>query len=284
MAASTTNERRSQVLVGDLPEDFLRIDGSSPHQRQVDVDYQTAQLLQAQQAGFSVVGTNMARLSITIIQARLTKNYGLTKMDPYCRIRVGHSVFETQTSHNGAKSPRWNKTIHCYLPAGVDSVYLEIFDERAFTMDDRVAWGHITIPQRVFEGETVDDWYPLNGKQGDGKEGAVNIVLTYTEMAPQPVAQPQVVYTTNAAPVVMVPGAPVVYPQMQAVPVQGVPMQGVPVQQQQMPPQGPMFTDEDVTQVKDMFPDVDEDVIKSILEVNHGDKDRTINHLLQMNS
>jgi len=47
-------------------------------------------------------------------------------------------------------------------------------------MDDRVAWGHITIPQRVFEGETVDDWYPLNGKQGDGKEGAVNIVLTYT--------------------------------------------------------------------------------------------------------
>jgi len=45
-------------------------------------------------------------------------------------------------------------------------------------------------------------------------------------MAPQPVAQPQVVYTTNAAPVVMVPGAPVVYPQMQAVPVQGVPMQG----------------------------------------------------------
>ena len=52
--------------------------------------------------------------------------------------------------------------------------------KRAFTMDDRVAWGHITIPQRVFEGETVDDWYPLNGKQGDGKEGAVNIVLTYT--------------------------------------------------------------------------------------------------------
>ena len=29
----------------------------------------------------------------------------------------------------------------------------------------------LNIPERVIQGETVDDWYPLSGKQGDLAEG-----------------------------------------------------------------------------------------------------------------
>lgn len=54
-----------------------------------------------------------------------------------------------------------------------------IYVQRSFTMDDRVAWTHVTIPERAMNGETVDDWYPLSGKLGDEKEGTINLVLSF---------------------------------------------------------------------------------------------------------
>lgn len=101
-------------------------------------------------------------------------------MDPYVRIRVGHFVYETQTDPNGGKNPRWNRVIHSQLPSGVHSVYVEIYDECSFKMDELIAWTEVKISEPVLRGETQENWHALSGKQGEGVEGMLDLVLSFT--------------------------------------------------------------------------------------------------------
>lgn len=101
-------------------------------------------------------------------------------MDPYARIRVGHFVYETQTDPNGGKTPRWNRVIHSQLPSGVNTIFVEIYDECSFKMDELIAWTEIKIPESVLRGETHEEWYSLSGKQGDHVEGMIDVVMSFT--------------------------------------------------------------------------------------------------------
>jgi len=285
-------DRKKQVVIGELPAEFLRLDAqtSSNMPSQVFLDEQAARNLHNQLntgvatspgyfAGGFVPPNSRGRLSITLVQARLTKNYGFVKMDPYCRIRVGNTVFETPTDAGGGKNPNWNRTVHCYLPQGIDSIYLEIFDERAFSTDERIAWNHITIPPAVFNSDTIDDWYSLSGQQGDAKEGMINLVMTlYPITAPHvayiPMSQPVV----QQQPVVVIPGAAAAAAGIPAGLPPGI-YQTTPFPQQQVP-QGPLYTEEDIKELQDMFPNMDVEVIKSIMEEKRGNKDATVNALL----
>lgn len=271
------NTHRGPAMIGDLPDDFLRSDRQLNQSQDEEASRRVAEDLAAQDtrrlpvtagnpaqlpAGAAPQYVTVGRLSITVVQARLAKSYSmlnLTKMDPYCRIRVGHTVLETETCHNGAKEPKWGKTFYATLPRGVDSFSVEIFDEKSFTADERIAWAVLNIPERVIQGETVDDWYPLSGKQGDLAEGQVNLITSY-----QKYQQP--VYTGQNQFLVPQAGSPplIMQPQMASVPRQ------------------PMFTEEDVNQIAEMFPSMEKDVIKSIMTANNGHKENAISQILQM--
>uniref|UniRef100_A0A914R685 C2 domain-containing protein n=1 Tax=Parascaris equorum TaxID=6256 RepID=A0A914R685_PAREQ len=133
-----------QLLLGELPPDFLRLALPVAPAGVQQVVARAAvpvvitdpalaaqhNLIQAQHAFYSFVPPNTrGRISITVVEAKLAKNYGIIRMDPYCRIRVGNAVFETQVHAKGGKAPRWDYIMNAYLPHGVESIYLQIYDE-----------------------------------------------------------------------------------------------------------------------------------------------------------
>ncbi|XP_011297983.1 toll-interacting protein B-like isoform X1 [Fopius arisanus] len=274
------DEWKKRAFLGPLPPNFLRLEEHlTPQEQQEAADQQAALALQQLQGMSTAAAPGLGRLSITIAQAKLVKNYGMTRMDPYVRLRVGHAIYETQTATNGGKNPHWNKVIQCWLPAGVDRIYVEIYDECSFTMDELIAWGHIEIPPQVIQrGETHEDWYMLSGKQGDNQEGMIDLVFSYTVKTK---CQPYVA----GPPMVMVPNATsnLMFGMQGYSPVNVY--TAPPVAAAQQPPvlaSARPEAETELQQIAEMFPNVDKEVIKSVYDANNGKKDTTINSLLQM--
>ena len=48
------------------------------------------------------------------------------------------------------------------------------------TLDDRIAWAHYEFTDELLNGETVEEWITLSGKQGDDKEGVINVILSFS--------------------------------------------------------------------------------------------------------
>ncbi|XP_030380211.1 toll-interacting protein B-like [Scaptodrosophila lebanonensis] len=272
MAAITSiesvSDRWKQARVGELSQDFLRIGSADPSQNAASVQPTPA----AANANWNpypaqcLVPSHYGRLLITCVQAKLSRNYGITRMDPYVRIRVGNFVYETQTSQNGGKNPYWNRAIQCQLTAGIEIIHIEIYDECSFKMDELIAWADVPIPETLFQGKTHEGTYALSGKQGEGQEGSIDIVLSYSlQPFTYPIAGTSFLVGSNARPIVLTP------------------VHQANMYQQAPPPQPIALSNEDFLQVREMFPNMDEQVVRTIFEANNGNKATTINCLLQLN-
>ena len=58
-------------------------------------------------------------------------------------------------------------------------VYMFVI-QRVVTLDDRIAWAHYEFTDELLNGDTVEEWINLSGKQGDDKEGVINVILSFT--------------------------------------------------------------------------------------------------------
>lgn len=93
------------IFLGPLPDNFLRVDVVGGDQfNQLQLDEELAASLQQrydQQARSRRTWTAQyrAQLVITFVEAKLVKNYGIINMNPYIRLRVGHTIFETKTKY-----------------------------------------------------------------------------------------------------------------------------------------------------------------------------------------
>ncbi|GBM39792.1 Toll-interacting protein [Araneus ventricosus] len=268
-------ERRKQVMLGELPDDFLRVTPLTSEQ-QLSLDEQAAIALQHQ---FTVASSVSGRLTITIVEAKLNKNYGLTRMDPYVRLRVGNTIFETNTNYNGARNPRWNKNFNSFFIAQEKTIYIEIFDECAFSLDEKIAYGSYDIPKNVLQGETLNVWVELSGKLGEKKEGTINLVITC-----QPIPSGNLIYHPKSL-VTIVPFGP--FSDEEGVvsdrPVSHVNDQSRSevdfVESEEMTKK---MTEEDLRQVMEMFPNIEEVYIRAVMESNGENKAHTVNTLLEL--
>ena len=106
---------------------------------------------------------------------------------------------------------------------GTKTIDVEIYDECTFTNDAMVAHSTLPLPEDVFKHVVVDEWFPLSGQEGHEKEGVLHLILSL-----QPIRQ------THGPP--MVTSA-----------------------QGQAQPKIP--TDEQLTDLNKMFPNLDKDII-----------------------
>jgi len=167
--------------------------------------------------------------------------------------------------------PKWNKTINCFLMVGARSIDVEIYDECTFSPDALIAHTSVPITESLLtKGEMVDDWWPLSGQEGEEKEGILHLILSLQPLPPGSAVR---IPAGGVAPS-LTGGPPLAYTPTH-----------IPVAQPQPKPQPPpQLVGEELEEFCKMFPAIDRAVIQAVFVENQGNKETTVNSLLQMGS
>lgn len=291
-SVSESDDIRTKAYVPkSLPKDFLRV---MLNEQQVNetTDEELARRLQfgltkgAQRMQKPAMNNinYLGRLQIDIVEAVLNKNYGLVKMDPYVKMTIATKNFETATDYSGAKNPRWNKSILCYIPKNVDNIKFEIYDEKSFTDDELIAVVKFPLPESLFKSGLVDEWLPLSGKLGEQKEGSIRIRLSFMPIDKVMESEQNYYRPNNSPNMNEIPGLYSYPPQQQMQPqIQNIDEdlnRALQISASELAKSS--NSEVDLKNLKDMFPDFEFEVIKSLLEANKGNKEATIESILEM--
>eukprot|EP01147_Barroeca_monosierra_P004529 gene4529-6743_t len=255
--ATSIQRTGRDVILGELPEDFLRLvqwrpiphapqnSQSAPYPRAVDAPVDLNSL-----HGF---------LRITLIKAKLAKNYGILSMDPYVLFSIGPYQCRSKVVGKGGTDPRWNESLSLPVLPGFSTLSVQIYDMKTLTEDKEIAWAEVDLSE-ITENQPQEKWHNLSGKQGDGKEGAIHLHIRFERSyAAPPIALPQ-----HYPPLAMLPQ----HPARMAVP--------------QPIPHTPTADPKLIKQMKDMFPEMSDDVLREVLIATNGNLDMAITKLLDM--
>ena len=261
-----------------LPDDFLRT-ASNNDQLTADAEFarqlqeeenrqrmsaQAAQPNNQRQTGQRQPGPNdsvgtrtITRLNITVCEAKIVKSStllpGMIKMDPYARVRVGHSMYSTQTHAGGDLNPIWDRQIVATLPVGIGEIFVELFDEKTFQEDKRIAFAVIQLPDEILQNrQTVTKWFKLSDADREGQAGEVKLVMSITEYRENIIIRNGGIDPNDMSPAMANLPPPV------------------------------QISDGDVQMIKEMFPQIDGETIRSVLVQKGGDKEAAISTFLSM--
>jgi toll-interacting protein len=283
-------EYRSRVMLGDLPQDFLRVQ-FLPAQVHDPAAYGMRQGYAPMPQQLHQNPNFLGYFTLTIAEAKLVKNsgiLGIIKMDPYVSFRIGHVAYETPIATGGGKNPQWKASYRINLFKGMDRIHLEVYDQRNFTEDSFIGECEIIIPREVMEGETRQHWYPLMGRQANASENQGDILVIMSFTSTRATNQPSAASSTST---------PVANPNGNAnsstdANASSLPFQSTNITEQQQPvpqhspsaipkPPPPPYSPEDVQTIEEMFPSIDRRIITELLDKHGGNKDLVVNHLLQ---
>jgi len=122
-------------------------------------------------------------------------------------------------------------------------------------------------------------------KQGDGKEGQILLVFSFMPTpagAIAPAIGPNMAFIPTGNIALAYPGGVPTSKKQPQVYQSNQPVTNVVQPPHPSPPRAPAFNPDDFKQLKEMFPNMDEDVIKSVYEAGGFHKDSAANALLSM--